>query len=535
LSAIRAEGKLVSWSLVTVPLNPTELSSTHLPRSIRELSGPGKSHRWGPAVCLALLSVAYLVPTCIRAASEKLWFDEIYTFDAVALLPSLRTFWSALKQVEATPPLGFVLAAGSESIFGRNELGVRFPSIIAFWIMALCLYLYLSRRLPRPIAIAAMLLTVLTAAGRYSYEARPYALMLSLAGIALVAWQAAAEGRGRPAALVTLGAALAGALCSHAMAVTLALPFLAGEVTRTVQRKRVDWPVWCAFASATPALLFLWKLKAAADLTVYRHSSGSLPWQIIATYLQMLRPAIAPLGLAVLSVLALRIERRSTANRAPVMRAYEMAALAGFALIPFAAVPISSLADRYWLRYSLNCTIGLAGLLAILLFRIGRSTRLSGVAVMAVFGVSFVIGQVLPENRRPDNGLKIVNSSGEIQPFLEQIPPDAPIVICSDLTFVELEHYSSQQTAARLYYLTDRAAAAAIDGDTLFEVRGALLGEFFPFRAHFADYHSFIATHKRFYVVRPIRNIVREYLAGRISLQPRETAGHFQYYEASTR
>jgi hypothetical protein len=112
------------------------------------------------------------------------------------------------------------------------------------------------------------------------------------------------------------------------------------------------------------------------------------------------------------------------------------------------------------------------------------------------------------------------------------MPSDAPIVICSDLTFVELEHYSSPRLAARLYYLTDAAAAAAIDGDIAFEVRGSLLERLFPFRAHFADYHAFVASHDRFYVVQPIRNIVREYRAGRISLQPRETAGHFQYYEA---
>ena len=51
-------------------------------------------------------------------------------------------------------------------------------------------------------------------AGRYAHEARPYALVLALAGIALVAWQAAAEGRRRRVALFSLGFALAAALCS---------------------------------------------------------------------------------------------------------------------------------------------------------------------------------------------------------------------------------------------------------------------------------------------------------------------------------
>jgi hypothetical protein len=476
----------------------------------------------------------YLVATCIRAASVKLWYDEIHTFDAAALLPSPHAFWLFLTQAEASPPLGFVLAAGSESIFGRNEFGVRFPFVIAFWIMALCLYVYLRRRLPWHFAIAGMLLTILTAAGRYSHEARPYALVLALAGIALVAWQAAAEGRRRRGALVALAVALAAALCSHSMAVTLALPFLAGEITRTVQRKRVDWPVWCAFASAAPAVLVAWSVKNGRDFTKMARWSGSLPHHIFNTYLWMLKPAIVPLGLAFLLLLVLRGQGTGTARRAPGMRAYELAALVGFALIPFAAVPISTLSGQYWMRYSLNCTIGLAGILIVLLFAIGGTNRLSGVSIMAIFGVCFAVGRFLPENIPTEYGVPLVNSSEELQPFLERMPSDAPIVICYPNTFIELEHYSTPQLAARLYYLTEPAASAAIDGLSGFESELLRLPRLVPFRAHFDDYHSFIAAHKRFYVVLPIGYIAREAVSGRLSLQPRGT-NVFQYYEASPR
>jgi hypothetical protein len=189
----------------------------------------------------------------------------------------------------------------------------------------------------------------------------------------------------------------------------------------------------------------------------------------------------------------------------------------------------------YFSRYSLSCTIGLAGLIAVLLFRIGGTSRLSGATVLVIFGVAFMIVQFCPEEKRPDYGLKVLNSSEKIQQFLERMPSDAPIVVCPPLTFIELEHYSSPGLAARLYYLTDPAAAAAIDGTTLFDVKTPQIARFFPFRAHFEDYHSFIAVHKRFYVVQPVRNIARENALGRLSLQPRETADHFQYYEASAR
>ena len=487
-----------------------------------------------PKLTLALLSVLYFVPTCVRAARTKLWYDEILTFDAAALLPSVHSFWTFLTHFEASPPLGFLLAAASEGIFGKSEFALRLPSVIAFWIMAMCLYAYLGRRIPKTFAIAAMLLAALTAAGRYSYEARPYALMLALGGIGLVAWQAAAEGRRRRVALVVLAVALAAALCSHSMAVTLALPFLAGEATRTWQRKRVDWPVWCAFAASAPAAVVIPIIKHGRDFTGMAPFTGSIMGHIALTFVQMLRPAIAPLGLAFALVLFLRSYGDKTTGRDAGMPAYELAALAGFAMIPFVAVPMSLLGGRYWLRYSLNCTIGLAGLLVVLLFLIGQSNRMSGVTVLVVVAVSFAVGQFYPEDNRPDGGLKEVNTSEEIRTLAERIPADVPLVISQGTTFVELEHYATPQLAKRLYYLTAPSVAAAIDGDLLFEVSGARLGEYFPFRAHFEDYHAFIAKHSRFYAIQPIRNIAREYFAGRLTMQIKEMSDHQQYFEFST-
>jgi hypothetical protein len=510
--------------LTALPLIATEAPA--LPRAV--------SRRLAPALCITLLSILYLAPACVRAAREKLWFDEILTFDAASLLPSMQALWSFLKQgFEVNPPLGFLLTAGSESLFGRNEFGLRLPSVIAFWVMALCLYVFLRRRLPWQFAVAGMLLPALTAAGRYSYEARPYALVLALAGIALVAWQAAAEGRTRRTALTVLAVALAAALCAQPMAVTLALPFLAGEVARTIKCRRVDWPVWCAFAASTPALLLLWKLKGAGNETAYSRFTGSLTGHIAATYLQMLGPAIAPLGLALVLLVVLGMREAGAGKPASGLRTHELAALAGFALIPFAAVPISILGGHYWLRYSLNSAIGLAGLAATLLFAVGGSRRLAGVTVLAVCGACFAVAQFLPEDIRPGGDVKTVNSSAEVQQFLGDIPADAPIVIGPPMMFVELEHYCGAGLASRLYYLTEPAVAAAIDGEISFEVKGPLLPRFFPFRAHFEDYHAFVAAHKRFYVVRPIRNLAREYLAGRLSLQARETPRHFQYFEAT--
>ncbi len=90
--------KLVSR---TVPYIAQETAPEVLPAR-----PPSRVARWVPALCLAVMSVLYFVPTCIRAAREKLWYDEIHTFDAAALLPHFRTFWSFLTQAEGTPTAG---------------------------------------------------------------------------------------------------------------------------------------------------------------------------------------------------------------------------------------------------------------------------------------------------------------------------------------------------------------------------------------------------------------------------------------------
>ena len=90
---------LIVTENAAAPTGPTEAGS-----------GLNSSRRW-PGLCLALFSALYFVPAFIHAARDKLWFDEILTFDAASLLPSFRTLWSFLKQgVEFNPPLSFLLA-----------------------------------------------------------------------------------------------------------------------------------------------------------------------------------------------------------------------------------------------------------------------------------------------------------------------------------------------------------------------------------------------------------------------------------------
>jgi hypothetical protein len=118
-----------------------------------------------------------------------------------------------------------------------------------------------------------------------------------------------------------------------------------------------------------------------------------------------------------------------------------------------------------------------------------------------------------------------------VLPLLESDPQrDLPVVVAFPPTFLELEHYASPALAARLYYLTDIQAAARWSGNIYFDSVGPSLRDWFPFRANFEDYRSFVTRHERFLVVE--NGWVPQQLSydGAV-IQPKGTLAGIPYYE----
>jgi hypothetical protein len=291
--------------------------------------------------------------------------------------------------------------------------------------------------------------------------------------------------------------------------------------------------MWCAFASATPALWLLWKLKGAAGAASSAQSAVH-PLQLVGlTYFLIVLPAIIPTAAAILLLLMSRTQPGIRATTDPGMPGYEVAALIGFVAIPLAAVPISTLGGPYAPRYSLNVVIGLAGCLAVLLFRMAVSRPRAGMAVATLFAIFFAAEQLLPESKRMDTGIQGGAHTSSLQTVLEEMREDnVPIVVGPPLAFLELEHYASPALAGRLYYLTDPKAAARWVGNVVFDEKGPVLQEFFPFRSHFAEYGSFVARHKRFVVAEP-GWVVPQLTADGATVRLRGAVGGARYYEVA--
>ena len=195
---------------------------------------------------LGALLVVYFVDVSVKASTERLWFDEFFTFH-YSRVGSVGAIWDTIVDTaDALPPLGFLLTAASQYVFGDGEWATRLPSMAAWGVASAALFQLVAKRIGVASGLAAMLMMWLTWGYASAYEARPYSLVVAFAALALLCWRAACEGEHRPLALAGLAVSLAAAISSHYYAALLWVPLGAGEAVRTWKARKTDWPVWAA-------------------------------------------------------------------------------------------------------------------------------------------------------------------------------------------------------------------------------------------------------------------------------------------------
>src|SRR5215469_9923242 len=199
------------------------------------------------------LIVAFCVYVFIALAvgGRALWHDELYTY-YIAKAPSLKSFISALTNIDLQPPMQYLLSRISLKIFGDNALATRMPSIVAFAVASICLYHFVRRRLGRFYGLTAMLVLWLSPFFFFASEARPYSLMLGFFCIAMLGWQTAIESPRRRLGLLALGFGVWAMLVSQVFSALLLATLAFAELVRSLDRRRIDWPVWAALLIPSP-------------------------------------------------------------------------------------------------------------------------------------------------------------------------------------------------------------------------------------------------------------------------------------------
>jgi 4-amino-4-deoxy-L-arabinose transferase-like glycosyltransferase len=484
---------------------------------------------WLPAGVAAI----YFTATCILAARKPLWFDELFTYH-ISQVPTLTDLWRTLAQgFDPNPPLVYALTRWAQSILGGGPVALRLPAILGFAVMCACLYCFVARRCPRSYAWLALVLPLTTGAYGYAYEARAYGTVLGFSGIALVCWQAAAEGSHRGLALTGLALSLAGAVSSHYYAVLLFIPLALGEGVRAWRRRTFDWPIWTALLLGAAPLALLYPLVKAARENAAKFW-GQASWGGIATtYEFLLAPAAAPL-VAALVLLAFWRGKSSGEHKADPwpIPLHERIAAVGLACLPVFGVLLGKLATGVYVeRYGLPAVAGLSLLGAFVACRRAEGRPLLG-GVLAVLFFGWYLAAWQSEAGKMNGRLAAIDD--ECRRLKEFGHRDRPMAVSHPHVFLQLWHYAPPEVATRLRYLASRSASVQFLGNDTND--RALQGLAELAQAPVVDYEAFVGEEPCFLVYGGERWLTRALEADGATLEViGETEGRFLFVASTTR
>lgn len=421
-----------------------------------------------PHLAFIGLSVLYFAGAGSIGTKRLMWYDELWTH-YISRTPDITDIWRALSVLpEFIPPLSFVLTRFSFAVFGYSEFATRFPNMIGLWLGGLCLYVYCRKRFSHSSAIFAFLFLLLSGLYVYSYEARPYGLLIGLSAASFVSWHAYAEGKRRMLILLILS--VAAAVSVHYYAVFVLLPLTAGEIMRARFVLRKAFPVVGAvtLSALLPILLFLplilHNLEYAS--TFWARPRWAAIWE---TYSFIIGPAVWALAVIVVITIFLRRKPSDPARQEDSLLSklprHEVAAILAFVFIPPLGVILGkTITNAYVSRYGIHAFIGLAVLFTAFVHQALPSHPRAKLVLLFALSCFFLLRQV--------NVYQSFSSFREEQDrtfaFL-RLNPELPLAVADPRYFFQLSHYATPDLAPRLVYLASPAMAKKYAGDSMLD------------------------------------------------------------------
>lgn len=459
-----------------------------------------------PGAFLALFSLIYWIAVIYAASKKPFWSDEIFTI-WIAEFPHIGDIWTAFHLgLEDSPLPPFWIAWILYHLGGAGHILMRLPAMFGFWVMSLCLYLFVRRRATPAYGFIALVIPLFTFATRYSVEARGYGLMLASSGIALLSWQRAAEATRRNVALVGLALGIAGAVSCHYYATYLAGALLVGEVMRAHTQRRLDWPCFAAILCGVTPLIAYWPLIAAVLPGAKTFWMLASVRGVLWSYFQMLTPAFV-LGFPLLIWVLLRDPhaKPSREHTAFGLRPWEVVTAAVLVAMPVVILFAGQIFPlALWDKYVLLSVVGLAILLPAAVQHWTNNSPAAADLVLktalffcfvpwAIFRVYGLYLQPAPADLVREQTLEQLTSIPRTRTL--------PIVTTDEVPFVQEFFYAPPDRKDQICVLIDPLAAAKFQGDN--NAQNGLIG-FRRWRHVPAyDYGQFLADHPEFILVRP--------------------------------
>lgn len=413
---------------------------------------------------------------CALFASRVPFTVDEYLVRFTDLSGSPKMIWDLLKAapLAVDPPLYHFLTSYCLRIFGPSEFATRLPSIFSYVLMSFLLHRFMRRYVDVYSGLTLLLLCLQCGAFPYSYEARPYTLVLAAGSLALICWANLIEQRkNQYLSAIGLFFGIAIAMGSHWFGLLVVIPIAAGELVRTYERREIRvLPVTAILAGASTLLCYLPLLRAASAYRI-------LPWKgvefsdIYGTFLLVLQPCVFPFALLLIILSAARFAlgvpgRKATASVIPVP---VFVCVTLFALTPFSAFAIARLlAGAFQPRYALPCTLGLLPLVTFALRDAARRSYCWMMMTLLIIGGYAAVShyrQFAGEAAKSDTA-NFANAR------LFDMGPGLPIASARDDIFLRIHAHGPRSVQQRCVLLNDPSSVRLLHQNTNFLMTEAL-------------------------------------------------------------
>jgi hypothetical protein len=442
---------------------------------------------------LSALTLLYVV-AALEASRRFVWFDELYTLD-LARAKTIPLIWQLIRRFDLQPPAMFLLSRFSMGIFGPTPFGLRFPSMVEFYVGSMALFFFVRRKVGISYAAAAVLILWLGATFRYATEARAYALLMMSFSTLLLCWDFATTSEKRRLALWGVAISNLVMLTAHIFAPLSLFPFLAAELARFWRTRKADFSLWAALLLPTAAMtLYIPLLQGYGGLYFpleFQASAG----KILHFYLDSINVISVALLLALCAALIVP-EGKPRVGSARDWRPEDIVLLGSILLNPILLnIVLMWRHGAFWDRYGITTRAALYIGMAILLGVRLANNRYAGYAAAAVLLVFCI---------RTDVWGPLSISAVKDASALAAVRSGLPLVDAGGVTFFEMNHHEKPDILSRLYFLKDRSLAMSYTHTNLFEDRGwggDEMKPYFPISASLSSYTDFIHQHREFLVL----------------------------------
>lgn len=456
-----------------------------------------------PGLCVLLLLAATAPYIFLKAASNHLTCDEVYTL-RIAQKPTLHEMISISRRIDLHPPLHYLaerLALHSHLHFW---IAARLPSLLATLGTVVFLFLFTYRRSGALFGLFSATIFWFTPAMDFAWSNRPYALWLFLLILSTFFWQRSHRSLVQSFALfLSVGLMVS----DYMFGLACILPLMLAELTRVIRLRRIHWPTWIALI--IPSIAGAYYMHQVSDFANNSFARAFLDWsgQAQTMYIDLVSiPLVVAVGCSLVATLLYLENRDHTSAHIPKIlpTTPDSAAVTTLAislfLLPALLAFLSGLRHtQFFPRYGACAAVGLALLLTSALQRYASAPR----ATVVLATLAIIIGGIVKTNDAPFLVLgpwRAEVLTGVPPLNFENLDPKIPLVIASPTGFTEMNANEPADLLDRTWNLTNRVDAVKYSGSTVFENEATAI-QLLGLQGHSGPYADFLATHPQFYMV----------------------------------